>query len=539
MGAINTAYTRLLPASYNDDIFTMRLSASGLELPNARQLVMNLFPNTGEVTRNPTKIVGSVPNNGAVIYGQTIVHDFAQQVQRQVDGNAGPGIQCCTANREEMLPEGLTNPSCIPIKMPKDDQFFSQHNVTCIDMVRSQTVTPNNDCGFSAGQQYNAVTAYIDGSFVYGSTKENNDLLRSFENGALIMDEYNILTPSGSSFIAGDNRVNQTPQLAYFHSIYFREHNRIANILFQNNPSWDDERTYQETKRIITAMIQHHNYEEWLPAFLGQDVADEAGLTCEGLYCDCYSEDVEGQTLNEFTTGISRFFHLFVPDNFENIDEAGNVVANRLSDIFFNTEMLKTEYDAVARGLMFQPKNAGAFPVELINFMFRGQRQAGSDLMSMDIQRNRDHGIPPYTQFREFCNLSPVDSFEDLAPSVSDENIEKLRSMYESVHDIDLYVGAGLENYVGSLTPSMSCFTIEQYKRFKCGDRFFYTNDVNGHPFTEAQMTQLKSDSFSRMVCDNTGITQVVPNAFATEGPNNLLTDCSSLPIFDLGAWIE
>jgi len=39
---------------------------------------------------------------------------------------------------------------------------------------------------------------------------------------------------------------------------------------------------------------------------------------------------------------------------------------------------------------------------------------ANEDLLSIDIQRGRDAGLPPYIKVREICGFPNIKSFEDL-----------------------------------------------------------------------------------------------------------------------------
>ncbi len=67
----------------------------------------------------------------------------------------------------------------------------------------------------------------------------------------------------------GDSRVTEQPQLTVTHTIWMREHNRIAQTLASLNPRWSSETVFQEARRIVTAEYQHITYNKFLPTFLG------------------------------------------------------------------------------------------------------------------------------------------------------------------------------------------------------------------------------------------------------------------------------
>lgn len=62
------------------------------------------------------------------------------------------------------------------------------------------------------------------------------------------------------------------------HTIWAREHNRIAHEFTKINPHWDDETIFQEARRIVIAEIQHITYNEFLPTLLGKGVMEKFGL---------------------------------------------------------------------------------------------------------------------------------------------------------------------------------------------------------------------------------------------------------------------
>lgn len=112
---------------------------------------------------------------------------------------------------------------------------------------------------------------------------------------------------------AGDLRVNQNPSLTLLHILWVRLHNKYADQLATLNPSWGDERLYQETRRIIGAIIQHITYNEYLPSVLGPNIMEEYGLLpLTSGYASTYDPKVKVQITNEFATAAFRYGHSLV-----------------------------------------------------------------------------------------------------------------------------------------------------------------------------------------------------------------------------------
>ncbi len=70
-------------------------------------------------------------------------------------------------------------------------------------------------------------------------------------------------------FHSGDGRVTEHPFLTVMHTIWVREHNRIANILYNSNPVLSDETIFQQARKIVIAEFQHIVYTEYLPTIIG------------------------------------------------------------------------------------------------------------------------------------------------------------------------------------------------------------------------------------------------------------------------------
>lgn len=59
--------------------------------------------------------------------------------------------------------------------------------------------------------------------------------------------------------------------LVAIHTIWLREHNRIATELKQINPHWSGETIFQEARKIVGAEMQHITYKHWLGNILGEN----------------------------------------------------------------------------------------------------------------------------------------------------------------------------------------------------------------------------------------------------------------------------
>lgn len=327
------------------------------------------------------------------------------------------------------------------------------------------------------------------------------------------------------------------------HTVWFREHNRIAWELKDFNPQWDSDTIYQEARKVVGAQMQHITYKHWLPLIVGQ-----SGIDMLGEYAG-YNPNMDSSISNEFATAALRFGHSLINPILSRIGANHEVIKEGhlpLHKAFFAPWRFLYEggVDPLMRGMFMVPAKVKTpqqnLNTELTEKLFFSAHAVALDLAAINIQRSRDHAIPGYNEYRRLCNLTYANDFEDLQKEISDPEVrKKLKDVYGHVSNMDIFVGGILEDQVkgGRVGPLFQCLLVEQFRHLRDGDRFYYENPS---VFKSEQLTQIKQGSLSRVLCDTgDNITRITDNAFLLPEIQGGFKQCEKIPKIDLRLWME
>ncbi|CAH0719647.1 unnamed protein product, partial [Brenthis ino] len=556
-GATMTPVQRFLQPVYSDGIQAPRKSVFGATLPSAREVSALIHEDKNAENPGITHLL--------MQWGQLVDHDITSSSQSR--GFNGSVPRCCKDGGKDFIPREFMHPECMPIAVPPSDPFYGPRGVRCLDFVRSSPA-PRDDCALGWREQFNQVSAYIDGSPLYASSARQSDKLRLFRNGMLqygrVQQRRPLLPPdrdelcrggavSTDCFKSGDARVNEHPGLVAAHIIWLRQHNRMAQELTHLNPHWSDEKIYQETRKIVGAMIQHITYREFLPIVLGTEVMRlfDLDLVQKGYYRG-YNPKTNASPASSFGSAAFRFGHSLVQPSLVRFDRFHRPITNNVSlhDELTNPSNIWSmgAVDRLLLGMVNQPiqKRDEFITEELTNHLFQTPHFAfGMDLAAINIQRGRDHGVPPYTAWREPCGLTVISGFEDLMRVMPARVVRKLKVLYRHVDDIDLFTGGMAERPVvgGLVGPTFACVIAQQFSNLRKGDRFWYENGGFESSFTPAQLQQIRRISLAQVLCRTLdSIDNVQPFVFLSpENTDNERISCRNglLNNFDLSPWIE
>jgi hypothetical protein len=487
LGAANTTLRRIMPQVYDDRISTM----AGPNRPSPRE-VSNVV--CDEEVRTPDPLGAS---------------DFLWQWGQFVDHDID-----LTEQHEPFEPAH--------IRPETGDPFFDPDStgLAQIDFFRSRSHPGTGTSTTYPRQQMNMITHYLDGSTVYGSDPVRAAALRTNDGtGRLEVSAGNLLPfntqglhnaggTSSELFLAGDIRANEQLGLTAMHTLFVREHNRVAAEIAASDPSLSGDEIYNRARRFVGALIQGITYNEFLPALMGPDpLAPYTG----------YKETVSPAIANCFSTVAYRFGHSAVSPTLLRLDANGQPIPFgnlSLKDAFFVPQRLINEggIEPLLRGLAAQTMSKIDVRVvdPLRNFLFGDPTAGGLDLVSLNIQRGRDHGMPEYTLARRARGLDWPTSFAGVG---SDPEVQSLlAAVYPDVNSIDMWVGALAEDPVNGGHVGALIFNILklQFEALRDGDRYWYQWDM-----TASEIAEIDNTTLADVIRRNTNIgTEISDDVF-------------------------
>jgi len=399
-------------------------------------------------------------------------------------------------------------------------------------------------------QQLNSDTAFIDGSMIYGSDDTKANILRSHVNGRLLTDatgrflpkagdsaalgsvdmanDAHVL-PNSSMFVVGDRRGNETVSLSTMHTLFLREHNRIADAIHAAHPDYSDELIYQLARRRVGAEIEVIVYNEYLPALLGPNALPAY---------NGFNPSVNASIKTEFSTVFFRFGHSQLDNDVERTANNGTIIPDGKLDLgltFFDAPSVigpNTTFDPISGKhmtdidpLLKGPASAISQAVDrfavtdIRNLLFGPVGAGGEDLIARDIQRARDHAIPNFNAVRQAYGLPALNSFFNdpahglIGISSDRATADALSAAYNgNIHNVDDFMGAICEDHVpgASVGPVTKASLVDQFTRLRDGDKFFYLNSFSGDELTDL----LATTSLAKIIERNTGVTNLQSNVF-------------------------
>ncbi|MEC4985132.1 MAG: peroxidase family protein [Oscillatoria sp. PMC 1068.18] len=492
-GQANTELIRLLDPAYTDGYS----SPAGADRPSARAISNAVSSQSGSVT-NPLNA-----SDWLWQWGQFLDHDLG-------------------------LTESHHDQEGYNVLIPTGDPWFDPDYTGTqeIQMSRSLYNTATGTDPSNPRQQINQITSYLDASMVYGSDAIRAEALRTNDGTGKLKTSAGDLLPfntaglpnaggtSETFFVAGDIRAGEQIGLTAVHTLFVREHNRLAEEIAADptTPSKAaaeglsiDDYIYETARKIVGAEIQVITYNEFLPLLLGEDNLEAY---------NGYDATVNASVSNEFAHAAFRVGHTMLSPELQRIDNDGTLLGSvALRDAFFNPELiLESGIDSLLLGLASQKaQNVDTLIIDDVrNFLFGPPGSGGFDLASLNIQRGRDHGLPSYNQTRIGLGLDAVSSFAEITADLDVQ--QALASVYGSVDEIDLWIGGLAEDKVnnGLLGEVFQTIIADQFRRSRNGDRFFYLNDAD----LLALVPDIGDTTLADVIRRNSTITNIQDHAF-------------------------
>lgn len=112
-------------------------------------------------------------------------------------------------------------------------------------------------------------------------------------------------------------------------------------------------------------------------------------------------------------------------------------------------------------------------------------------MASLNIQRGRDHGLPAYNDVRAAYGLDRKNNFAEVTANPAKQ--AALAAVYDSVDDIDLWVGGLVEDTLPNALVGELIRTVlaEQFTALRDGDRYWFEHHLDRRQVAEVRHTRL------------------------------------------------
>ncbi|XP_037049721.1 peroxidase-like isoform X2 [Bradysia coprophila] len=541
-GIARDCMLRLLRPDYKDGISQFKTSADGSPLPNARVLSTHLF---GGDDRRPLSAQYTEFHS---FLGEFVISDNGMTLTHET------GLRVVIPSCDHENIQRVDHPQCAGIHLPSNDPIHKVFpNQTCVPFVRT---IPCARCRLGPRMLSNSVTAAQDLSPVYGVSTEMSDARRTMVDGRLksqVINGHEIFAVerfnATGRFRCFEGECEPSPldvrnlqfQTAQMFALLFhRNHNSHAGRLAKYRPDWSDEQIFQEARRWNIAEYQHCIFNEYLETLIGRVLSYKFEILPKSIgQFSAYKPNAKLKTVIEFQSTAGRHGHAALNEDINIIDpitgEKSKVNfrdAAKAESIFYDGQV-----DGTFLGQISNPSFATTNSIPFKTFLFHMPgRTFGIDLAALDVQRQRDHGIPGYIHYIKYCHNVVVRRWTDLWRFIPAEDIEKLKKYYKNVEDIDLYTGGHYERKIvdALVGPTFACIIGIQFHNVKYGDRFFYEHGNQAGSFSIKQLNEIKTKtSFASILCKTTKLGNVSRDPLRLLSKTNQFVDCSKFVDID------
>ncbi|CAK8698108.1 unnamed protein product [Clavelina lepadiformis] len=473
-GTPGLGLSRISPATFEDGVHVPRYK----NLPNARMVSHALMKTDARIPSPSGKSVFFA------FFGQHIGDDMAD-------------------TRRVTCPNEYVN-----VEIPSDEDGNATIDGNIIPIYRSRFLPNTGTSTNSPRVLSNEVTAWLDGSVIYGVSQSWSEHLRSFKDGKLREEKgspgipsFNrndlpLINPTIDSgrppqarnkeelLSFGNPRGNENPFLMSVGIIWFRWHNYMAERFRNQNPDWPDQKIFEMARRWTVATYQKVVMYDWLPIMAGRGLEPYNG----------YNHHLDPSVSAEFTIAAMRIGHSLVPravvlleQNCSTIDplpeayvDSAGEPALRLCNTFWQLQdaISKHGIDSIVLGMTSQAaEQTDASVVEdLSEFLYGYLKRTRTDLETITIDRGRDAGLSPYNQARVAYGLDPVSNFTQINPNLPQIVIDRLRQVYNDRLDLVEFS----QGHAGS-------------------DRFWFENTENGL-FNATELEEIRNTTMRDVI---------------------------------------